>query len=216
MVQALPRGQAVEQRQSRPQHGPQAQLLGPGTAPRAQHGVQQRQRPEQEETVDLPVGTALQANRQQAVGPEERRHADQQAAHAGDVQHLDQAQLERLGAALGMLELALAQPHDQASADHRRAGQAEEEVQPAQPGAGENAHVQAVHAAGNQHRRRFGSAVVLQRAVDTIEHPASATLIGNAITTMPGEAHTGILITRVLYFDPAVATTRRLFLERPV
>ncbi|MNE20705.1 hypothetical protein D3C80_1138390 [compost metagenome] len=115
-----------------------------------------------------------------------------------------------------MLELTLAQPQHQTGTDHRRAGDTEEEVQPAQPGAGEHAHVQAVHTAGNHHRDSFGFAVVLQRAIDAIEHPATTTLIGNAITAMPGETHAGILITRVLHFDPAVATARRLFLERLV
>ena len=57
-------------------------------------GMQQRQGPDDEERVNLPVGAALQRMRQQAVGPQECRHGDRQAGDARDVQPLDQTEAE--------------------------------------------------------------------------------------------------------------------------
>ena len=53
--------------------------------------MKQRQRPDDEERVDLPVSAALQRVRQQAVRPQERSHRDRQAGDARNIQSLHKA-----------------------------------------------------------------------------------------------------------------------------
>nr|GEU28225.1 two-component sensor protein histidine protein kinase, putative [Tanacetum cinerariifolium] len=149
MQQVGTAGQGIQYRQRGKQRAAYAEQHLPHAARRPrqrQHGGAAPRREEPCRFHGRPFG---QSHRHQAVGPEIGGNRDRYAGNRAQVQAIDQAQAEARAAApgqcLGIFLALLHGPQQQAGGHHRAAGQAGDEEQRPQPGAGEARRMQADH-----------------------------------------------------------------------
>ncbi|MNI56295.1 hypothetical protein D3C73_1112890 [compost metagenome] len=107
-----------------------------------------------------------------------------------------------------MLELAFAEPDHQPGANHCRARQAENEVQPTHQRTGEMAHVQTKESAGNRSGQRGLRGRAKQLPAYALESHRAAKVMNHPVRAVSGEHHRGIRIPRIVHREaryPAIA-----------
>ncbi len=199
-------GQRIDHGHQRQRGGGDGKQVLP-LAPLKQKRVDQRQPPGHEEGARFPDLAARHVGRQEPVGQEHRRHAEHDAGDGPGVQAVDQTQRERFPrVARPRLLTALGDPQHEARGHHGRAGQADDEIEPAQQRFGEQAQVQA----SDDARRHDGGAVIVLGLLQRARHPVKAhegrqQPVRHAVTHVAHQRDGGARVTGIVDGHPSEA-----------